>query len=729
MTDKTVRAGVSLQSRRRFLQVSAALGGGMLLKVVVGARFATAATDLAHQPLPLKKPQLVILNAYVRIEPSGDVRLVMPKVEMGQGTYTSLPMLVAEELEVPLNRVTIEPAPPDPAVYGVNGDQSTGGSTSIRDCWLPLRKAGAAARSMLIGAAAGQWRVNPASCHAAGGEVIHEASQRRLGYGALAAAAARLPVPADPPLKHAREFRLIGTSVARRDSPDKSSGRATFGIDVQLPNMRIAMIALAPVEGGTVVEPLQAERALDIPGVRQVVSERDIVAVVADDTWAAQRGLRALRLQWHDGPNGSVQQAGLIATLEAAAQRGGAVAAQSGNVTAALKGAPSHAEAVYHQPFLAHATMEPMNCTVDWREDGCEVWVGTQAPDRAVAKLAALGLKPEQIRINNHLIGGGFGRRLEVDGIVCAARVARHVRGPVKVIWSREQDVQHDRYRPYYVDRMQAGLDAQGKPVAWRHTIAGSSVSIAWSGEPNKNEVDEDAVTAAADPPYAFENLEVRYVREEPQGVNTSWWRGVGPTRSVYVVESFIDELAVLAHQDPVQYRRALLKAPRLRAVLDLAASKAGWGQPLPRGHGRGVALQFAFGSYLALIAQVETSGRDVRVERVTCAFDCGQMVNPDGIRAQLEGGVMFGLGAALWSEVIFNNGRVEQSNFHDYRALRLPEAPHVDVHLVPSNEDPGGVGETGTACAAAALCNAIHAASGQRVRMLPVSRGLQLRA
>ncbi|MBV8853734.1 MAG: xanthine dehydrogenase family protein molybdopterin-binding subunit, partial [Sinobacteraceae bacterium] len=525
--EKTARAGRNLRSRRRFLQVSAAFGGGMLLKVVVGARFATAASDLAPKPLPLKKPQLVILNAYVRIEPSGAVRLVMPKVEMGQGTYTSLPMLVAEELEVPLNRVTIEPAPPDPAVYGVNGDQSTGGSTSIRDCWLPLRKAGAAARTMLISAAAQQWRVNPATCRAVGGEVIHEASQRRIGYGALAAAAARLPVPADPALKHAREFRLIGTSVARRDSPDKSSGRATFGIDVQLPNMRIAMIALAPVEGGTVVEPLQPDRALSIAGVRQVVSDRDIVAVVADDTWSAQRGLRALRLQWHDGPNGSVQQAGLIAALEAAAQRGGAVAGQSGNVTAALKSAPSHAEAVYHQPFLAHATMEPMNCTVDWREDVCEIWVGTQAPDRAVAKLAALGLKPEQIRINNHLIGGGFGRRLEVDGIVSAARVARHVRGPVKVIWSREQDVQHDRYRPYYVDRVEAGLDAHGKPVAWRHTIAGSSVSIAWSGEPNKNEVDEDAVTAAADPPYAFENLEVRYVREEPQGVNTSWWRGV----------------------------------------------------------------------------------------------------------------------------------------------------------------------------------------------------------
>ena len=720
MSDVTV--SIIDSSRRRFLQVSAAIGGGLLVRIALGARSVRAPSSANADS---GAPHPVVLNAYVRVERDGQVTLVMPKVEMGQGTFTSLPMLIAEELEVGLDRIKLEHAPPDPAVYGVEGDQSTGGSTSIRDCWVPLRTAGATARVMLVTAAAQKWGVPPSSCRAEQGEVIHEATGRRLGYGSLASAAAKVPIPANPPLKAAHLYKLIGRTTPRRDTPDKTYGRTTFGIDVQVPGMRIAMIALSPVEGGAVVEPVRTESALAIPGVRQVVVDHDIVAVVADDTWAAQRGLKALHLQWHDGPNGLVSQAGLVADLETATRRPGAVASHVGDAAAAIEHAPTRVAAVYHQPFLAHATMEPMNCTVDWRKDVCEIWVGTQAPDRAVAKLAALGLKPEQIRLNNHLIGGGFGRRLEVDGIVSAARVARHVTGPVKVLWSREQDVQHDRYRPYYVDRVEAGLDGNGKPIAWRHTIAGSSVSIRWSGEPNKNGVDDDAVTAAADPVYAFDNLEVRYVQQEPPGVNTSWWRGVGPTRSVFVVESFIDELAAAARQDPVKYRRALLKSPRMRAALDLAAAKAEWGKPLPPRHGRGVAIQFAFGSYLAQIVQVDISNGTVRLEKVVCAMDCGQMINPDGIRAQLEGGVMFGLGAALWSEVIIANGRVQQSNFHDYRALRLPEAPRVEVHLIDSSESPGGIGETGTACAAAALCNAIHGAIGKRVRTLPLSRGL----
>lgn len=463
-----------------------------------------------------------------------------------------------------------------------------------------------------------------------------------------------------------------------------------------------------------------------VPGVRQVVNDQgDVVAVVGDDTWAAMRGLKALQLRWEDGPNGSVQQAALVAELVAASRQPGAVASRAGNAAETIKRAATRIDAVYHQPFLAHATMEPMNCTVDWRKDQCEIWVGTQAPDRAVAKLAALGLKPEQIILHNHLIGGGFGRRLEVDGIVYAARIARHVQGPVKVLWTREQDVQHDQYRPYYVDRISAGLDGQGRPLAWLHTIAGSSVSERWSGEPNKNGVDDDAVEVAADPVYTLENLEVRYVKQEPAGVPTSWWRGVGPTRSVFVVESFIDELAAAARQDPVKYRQGLIKAPRMRAALDLAAARANWGSPLAAGHGRGVSVQYAFGSYLALVVEASVIDDQPRVHRVTCAMDCGQMVNPDTIRAQLEGGVMFGLGAALWSEITFAGGRAQQSNFHDFRAMRLPESPRVDVYLISNEEKPGGIGETGTACAAAALCNAIHAACGKRIRTLPVSRGL----
>jgi isoquinoline 1-oxidoreductase beta subunit len=369
-----------------------------------------------------------------------------------------------------------------------------------------------------------------------------------------------------------------------------------------------------------------------------------------------------------------------------------------------------------------------MNCTIDWRKEGCEIWVGTQVPDRAVAKLAQLGLGPQQIQLHNQLIGGGFGRRLEVDGIVLAARIARHVEGPVRVLWTREQDIQHDRYRPYYIDRLSAALDAHGRPVSWRHTIAGTGLWALYYGEATMQKgVDLDAITCAADIVYPFENMEVRFVRRDPQGVPTGWWRGVGPTRSVFVVESFIDELAGAAQQDPVRYRRALLKDARMRAVLDLAADRAGWGTALPAGSGRGVSIQHAFGSYLAQVAEVSVSGKgEPRVERVVCAMDCGRIVNPDGVRAQLEGGVTFGLSAALGNEITIADGRVQQSNFHDFQSLRIPEAPRVETHLISSGEAPGGVGETGTACVAAALCNAIFAATGKRVRTLPVSRGLR---
>ena len=704
-------------TRRRFIKACALAGGGLLLSVTV---------PKSRRVFGKPSAASASLNAYVRVDSSGRVTVVMPKVEMGQGTYTSLPMLVAEELEVGVDSIDIQPAPPDPAVYGFDGDQSTGGSTTIRLCYLPLRKAGAAARIMLIGAAAKRWGVPPSSCRAQAASVIHEASGRRLGYGALAAAAAAIAVPADPPLKAAHDFRLIGHSMPRRDTPDKTNGRAIFGIDVQLSGLSVAMVAISPVVGGRVAEPLHSAAALAIPGVKQVVNEHDLVAVVAVDTWSALKGMKALDLQWQGGPNAMVQQAHLIAALEAASHRPGAVAGHAGDVAKAMEGAASRLESVYHQPFLAHATLEPMNCTVHWQKDLCEIWVGSQAPDRAVAKLADLGLKPEQIRLYNQLIGGGFGRRLEVDGIVIAARIARHVDGPVKVLWRREEDIQHDMYRPYYVDRIAAGLDAHGKPVAWRHTIAGSAVTALYSGEPLKNDVDDDAVDCAIDPVYALPNLDVRFVRQEPAGVPTSWWRGVGPTRSVFVVESFIDECAAAAKQDPVRYRRALLKEARMKAVFELVVQKSGWGSALPAGHGRGIAVQFAFGSYMAQVTEVSVGeAGKVRVERVVCVLDCGQVVNPDSVHAQMQGGVMFGLSAALFNEITFAGGRVEQSNFDNFRCLRINEAPRVETYLIPSGESPGGVGETGTACAAAALCNAIYAATGKRIRTLPVSRTL----
>ncbi len=714
-------------TRRQFVLISAAVGGALVLGVALRHR---------KQIVPGAAPARGRLNAYVRIDPGGRITLVMPKVEMGQGTYTSLPMLIAEELEVDLAAITVEAAPPDPAVYGfavdpaapegIERDQSTGTSLSIIQCWTPLRQAGATARLMLIQAAAKRWSVPVDTCHAQRGEVIHAGSGRRLPYAALAAAAAALPVPAAPPLKAAKDFRLIGRATPRRDTPAKVDGSALFGIDVRPPNSKVALIALSPVEGGTILE-LASDAALAVRGVRQVVNEGDVIAVVADDTWAAMKGMKALAPRWNDGPNAAVQQAAIVADLEAAVHEAGAVAVSKGKPAQATARAVTHVEAIYQQPFLAHATLEPMNCTIDWREDVCEIWVGTQAPDRAVAKLAALGLKPEQIRLHNHLIGGGFGRRLEVDGIVLAVRIARHVQGPVRALWSREEDIQHDRYRPYYVDRLSASLDARGMPVAWRQTIAGAGLWALYYGEGTvKNGVDLDAVTCAADLAYPLENMEVRFVRRDPPGVPTGWWRGVGPTRSVFAVESFMDELAAAAQQDPVRYRRSLLKEPRMRAVLDLAADRAGWGTALPAGSGRGVSIQYAFGSYLAEVAEVSVNAKgEPRVERVVCVIDCGQVVNPDTVRAQLEGGVMFGLSAALGNEITIGNGRVQQGNFNDFPPLRMSEAPRVEAHLVASGESPGGVGETGTACVAAALCNAIYAATGKRVRTLPVSRGL----
>lgn len=705
--------------RREFIKATVLAGGGWLLAIPLGA----AATHRAAHPAAAAAS----LTAYIRITASGEITLIMPKVEMGQGTFTSLPMLLAEELEVGLDQIRTEQSPADPAVYGFDGDQSTGGSTSVMLCWLPLRTAGATARTMLIGAAAALWRVEPGSCTAARGEVIHAASGRRKSYGALATAAARLPVPTSVALKEPKDFRLIGRTQRRLDSPSKTDGTARFGIDVRLPGLRYGAIARSPVEGGRVLG-LDRTAAKAIVGVHQIVAEEDFVAVIATNSWSAMRGLEALGVKWGSGPNATVQQSQLVADLEAAVARDGAIANRVGDAEQALAAAATVHEAIYHQPFLAHATMEPMNATVHWHEGICEVWAGTQAPDRAVAKLGALGLLPAQIRIHNQLIGGGFGRRLEVDGIEFAARVARHVDAPVQLLWRREEDVQHDRFRPYYVDRLRATLDEHGALAAWTHTIAGSSVMVSWDGKPLKDGVDDDAVEGSKNMIYTVPNLTVRFVQQEPTGVTTSWWRGVGPTRSIFVVESFIDELAHAAGQDPIAYRRSLLSLPRAIAVLDLAAEKSAWGSALKAGRGRGVAVQSAFGSFLAQVVEVEVDAEGaVHVLKVTCALDCGQTVNPDTIRAQLEGGVVFGLSAILAGEITIANGRVEQSNYNDYPIVRLGDAPLIDTHLVSNTESPGGVGETGTACVGAALCNAIFAASGKRIRTLPVSRGMKL--
>jgi isoquinoline 1-oxidoreductase beta subunit len=557
---------------------------------------------------------------------------------------------------------------------------------------------------------------------------VHLASSRRLDYGELADAAAALPVPArdSVTLKQPEDFTLIGTPARRLDAPDKVDGRAEFGIDTRLPGMKIAAIAISPVFGGK-PKSVNEAAARAVKGVRQVVRIDEAVAVVADHMWAAKKGLTAAAIQWDEGANAAVDSAGIIRQLEEASQQPGVVARNEGDAAAALAGAAQRIDAVYQLPFLAHAAMEPMNCTVHARKDGCDIWVGTQAPTLTQALVAEItGLPKDTVRIHNHLLGGGFGRRLDADGTLLAVKIARQVDGPVKVVWSREEDIQHDMYRPYYYDRLSAGLDANGKPVAWTHRVCGSSIFARYVPQLFKNGLDPDAVEGAAEPPYAFPNIHVDYVRAEPPGIPTAFWRGVGPTHNVFVVESFMDELAHAAKQDPIAYRKALMTDPRALGVLTLAAEKSGWGAPLAARRGRGISVQFAFGSYLSQVAEVEVAADgSVKVHRVVCAVDCGIVVNPDTIAAQIEGGTLFGLTAALYGAITLKNGRVEQGNFNDYRPMRINESPVIETHLVKSAESPGGIGEAPTSAVAPAVTNAIFAATRQRVRTLPIDTDL----
>ena len=703
-------------SRRTFLKASAAAGGGLLLNLVL---------PFAHGEANAASARSFDPNAFIRIDRDGKIVLIMPYVEMGQGTYTSIPMLIAEELEVDLSQVRLEHAPPNEKLY-VNpllGVQATGNSNAVRGSWQPLRQAGATARTMLIAAAAKRWKVDPASCRAQGGVVYHDGSRRSAKYGDLAAEAATLPVPEKVALKRPEDFKLIGTPAKRLDVPAKLNGSAIYGIDARPPGVKIATLAQSPVFGGR-VKSVDDSAAKNVKGVRQIVRLDDAVAVVADHMWAAKQGLAALKVEWDDGPHAKLTTEDIARELEAATRNPGAVAQNIGDADKALASAVTKVEATYEVPFLAHATMEPMNCTVHMRKDQCEVWVGTQAIARVQAAAAKVaGLPLDKVVVHNHLIGGGFGRRLEADGVIRAVEIAKQVAGPVKVVWTREEDIQHDMYRPYWFDRLSAGLDASGMPVAWNHRFAGSSVIARWLPPGFKDGLDPDTTEGAIDLVYALPNLRVEYLRVEPPGIPTAFWRSVGPSHNVFVTESFIDELAAAAKKDPVEYRRALLdKSPRAKAVLELAAEKSGWGQKLPDRAGRGVSLQFAFASYMAHVAEVEVAKDGaVRVRRVVCAVDCGLAVNPDTIQAQVQSAVMFGVTAALYGAITLKEGRVEQSNFHDYRPLRMNEAPAVEVHIVRNTEPPGGMGEAGTSCIVPAVANAVFAATGKRLRKLPI--------
>jgi isoquinoline 1-oxidoreductase beta subunit len=715
-------SGLTDVSRR----VCLAAGGSLVLGVAFKATFDTS-VQAAENPPPFEP------NAFVRIGSDNTITLTMARVEMGQGIYTALSMLIAEELEVQLSQVRFAHAPPDAARYGnprAGGAQITGGSNSVMGAWEPMRLAGATARVMLVEAAAQTWGVATQECLGREGRVVHIPSRRSLSYGQLAQRAATVPVPKQVWLKSVQSFKLIGQAAKRIDTADKVNGRAIYGIDKRLPHMRFASVVASPVFGGKLAQ-LDDQAARAVPGVRQVVRISNAVAVVADHTWAARQGVAALKIVWDDGPGAKVSSADIRADLERGLDRVDAgLALSKGDADVVIRNAGHRITATYHSPFLAHAALEPINCTVDLRTDGCDVWVGTQSPARAQdAAARASGLPADKVRIHNHLIGGGFGRRLETDYVEQSVALARSVRGPVQFIWSREEDIQHDILRPAYVDRLSATLDAQGRPLAISHRVVGSSILARVAPPLFREGVDRDAVEAGLGP-YEWPAARLDYVRQEPMpGMATGWWRGVGPTHNCFVVESFVDELAQAARQDPVAYREELLGGgTRARAVLELAARQAGWNTPLTPARqagsrrGRGVSVLHAFGSYLAQVAEVTVSqAGEIRVDRVVCAVDCGMVVNPDTVKAQIDGGILFGVSAALWGEITIQNGRVAQGNFHDYRLLRLTEAPKVEVHLVASLAAPGGVGEPGTSAVLPAIANAVAAATGTRPRALPL--------
>ena len=702
--------------RREILKLTLLAAGGLLLPIRLRAGEAPHSSG----------PALLPPSAFIRITPEA-ITLIMPDTEFGQGIWTSAATLIAEELEARLDQIGVEPAPANAPLYATDGvEQATGGSTSTIGDWMRLREAGARARIMLTQAAAELWHVDPAACRAQDAAIHHDATGRSAAYGTLAARAATLPVPAQVTLKPPAQWRLAGRPQKRLDTPAKVTGAATYGIDVVVPGMKIGTVAACPVRGGRLVA-IDEAAAHAVPGVHAVLSLPGAVAVIADHYWAAKKGLQAASPRWDEGANAQVSTASVLAALEQASLQPGAPARNDADAPARVAAAHTQLHATYHLPFLAHAPMEPINTTIHVRPDGADLWVGTQVPVRARDAVARVtGLKPESITVHNQLMGGAFGRRLDVDSIEQAAAIAHLVPYPVKLVWSREEDVTQDMFRPAYRDTLSAGLDAQGRITGWTHKTAGSSVTARYDPGDFKDGLDPDAVECAAKTPYDIEAAQVSYVRCEPQGVATAWWRGVGPTHNVFVVESFIDECAAAAGQDPVEYRRAMLAHnPRALAVLNLAAAKSGWGTKLPQGHGRGVSLQFAFSSYVAHVCEVEvTPEARIRVHRCTAAIDCGQRINPDTITAQVEGGLIFGLGTALYSDVTLARGRVQQSNFNTYPVMRIDEAPVIAVYQIDSGRDPGGVGETGTAAAAAALGNAIFAATGKRLRRLPFGRG-----
>ncbi|MGE0358372.1 MAG: molybdopterin cofactor-binding domain-containing protein [Burkholderiales bacterium] len=706
-------------SRRAFLKSTAALAGGLVIGFWLPGRQGRVLAQGA--PKPPADP-----NAFLRIAPDGSVTVMVKHLEFGQGVTTALPMLVAEELECDWKQVRAQLAHAAPEYFHTGfGIQATGGSTSVADSWTQLRTVGAQARAMLVAAAAAKWKVDPAACRAEKGFVLGPGG-RKAGFGTLAAAAARLPAPATVALKDPKDFRLIGKPVRRLDAAERVNATTVFGMDLKRPNLHTALVARPPVFGAKVAS-FEVAKVREVPGVTHVIQTSRGVAVVAKSFWSAKKGRDALEVRWNEGEGAAISTEALRTQYAELATKPGPMARKPADPEA-MKAATKRIVAEYEVPFLAHAPMEPLNCTVEVRADGAEIWCGSQfqTVDQAAAA-KTLGLAPEKVRLNTLPAGGGFGRRANpaADFVTEACEIAKDAKVPVKVIWTREDDIRGGYYRPMYVHRVEAGLDANGAIAGWNHAIVGQSIIAGTSFEPFmvKDGIDETSVEGVSDTPYDIANLGVTlHTTKSP--ITSLWWRSVGNSHTAFVMETMIDELAAAAGKDPVEFRRPLLaKHPRVLAALELAAAKAGWGTPVGKGRGRGIAVHESFGSVCAQVAEVSVEGGKVRVHRVVAAFDCGLVVNPLTVEAQVQGAIAFGLSAALHGAITFRDGKVRQSNFHDYPVLRLSEMPKVEVHLVASGlGKPTGVGEPATPPVAPAVANALFALTGKRARVLPLA-------
>jgi isoquinoline 1-oxidoreductase beta subunit len=707
--NQTTKSGFS---RRGFLQVGASVTGGFLLgfSLPAGSRLSA---QTAAPAIPDAR-----LNAWIHIAPDDQITFMIHKSEMGQGTVTSLSQLLADELECDWGKFRTEFPPVDRAFGPMQG---VVGSQSIRTSWIPLRRAGATAREMLIQAAAQTWGVDKSQCRAQSGVVINTATKASLSYGKLAGAAAKLPVPANVALKDPSQYRYIGKSLKRLDTAGKVNGSTQFGIDARLPGLVYAAVARCPVVGGKVVS-FDDKRARAFPGVKQIVPISSGVAVVANNTWSAIQASRLLDIKWDEGPNAAVNTPAITKMFADKTLTPGTLCKKVGDVDAGLKSAAQKVEAVYQAPFLAHAPMEPLNCTADVRPNECHIWASTQMQTVVLGTAVQLtGLKPEQIHVHSMYMGGGFGRRATGDFISDAVEISKAIGVPVKATWSREDDIQHDRYRPAALARFSAGLDTDGWPVAWMNRFACPSIQKSSSGQDPRNGLDSTSTEGLDDLEYDIPNFQAEYHWTET-GIPVHYWRAVGFTQNTFFAESFLDELAAAGKKDPVELRRRLLaKSPRLLHVLELAAEKSGWGQPLPTGHSHGVAAVFNVGTYSAQVAEISISSGKVRVHRVVAAVDCGHVVNPAIVQQQIRSAIVYGLTAALKGEITLDKGRVQQTNFHQYDMLRIDEMPVVDVYIVPSTESPGGIGEAGVPAIAPAVCNAVFAATGKRIRQLPI--------